>query len=264
MSIVFFKKMSEYKYKINQFARIIGVTPKALRLYEKMGLLCPAHVDSTTGYRYYITEQISNAALIVQLKGLGFSLNEVKAYQNNKMSLQQKRELLYQKQRAIDEMLLGLNYLEVWNGYTARVKTEPALSVCSKTVTVKHFRELTEIAYTFAEAEVLPKHRLLLPEHFTAQFLDGCFCENNMQVRFCLGIVPNKGETFEIKPAGKFLATEHNGNYDTIKNAYEFLFRYARLYNIKIIGPPEERYLDNYNSKESEDEYLTEVRLPIE
>ena len=51
---------------IGQFARQAGVTPKALRLYDEMGLLRPLAVDPTNGYR-----------LIGLLRGAGFSLPDI-------------------------------------------------------------------------------------------------------------------------------------------------------------------------------------------
>lgn len=37
---------------IGRFARISGLTVKALRHYDDVGLLRPARVDDATGYRY--------------------------------------------------------------------------------------------------------------------------------------------------------------------------------------------------------------------
>ena len=36
---------------IGEFAREAGLTPKALRLYDEMGLIVPADVDPVSGYR---------------------------------------------------------------------------------------------------------------------------------------------------------------------------------------------------------------------
>jgi DNA-binding transcriptional MerR regulator len=39
-------------FKVGDFAKIGQVTPRALRLYDQMGLLKPINVDESTGYRY--------------------------------------------------------------------------------------------------------------------------------------------------------------------------------------------------------------------
>lgn len=43
---------------IGSIARLKGVTPKAMRYYEKLGILEPAYIDPETGYRYYSASQI--------------------------------------------------------------------------------------------------------------------------------------------------------------------------------------------------------------
>ena len=46
-------------YSIGKFAEQIGKTPKTIRLWDKQGILKPAHV-TTGGTRYYSQEQIDN------------------------------------------------------------------------------------------------------------------------------------------------------------------------------------------------------------
>ncbi|KYG66724.1 hypothetical protein AZI86_06680 [Bdellovibrio bacteriovorus] len=62
---------------IGQFARESGFSPKALRLYEKMGLII-SHARGDNDYRYYDQSQLATAGRIKELKDLGFTLNEVK------------------------------------------------------------------------------------------------------------------------------------------------------------------------------------------
>src|SRR5688572_2541945 len=64
--------------RIGDFARLGRVTVKALRHYDEEGLLHPAEVDRNTGYRFYRAEQLIALSRILQLKDLGFSLNEIR------------------------------------------------------------------------------------------------------------------------------------------------------------------------------------------
>src|SRR5882672_10865761 len=65
--------------RIGDFARLGGVTVRALRHYEDEGLLAPAHVDEVTGYRSYQFEQLAALDRILALRDLGFSLADVGA-----------------------------------------------------------------------------------------------------------------------------------------------------------------------------------------
>lgn len=49
---------------IGRFSKMTPLSVKALRLYDEMLLLVPAHVDSSTGYRYYTPSQVRRAVII--------------------------------------------------------------------------------------------------------------------------------------------------------------------------------------------------------
>ncbi|MDA3628565.1 MerR family transcriptional regulator [Saccharopolyspora sp. WRP15-2] len=63
---------------IGEFARASGLTPKALRLYDELGLLPPEHVDQRTGYRTYVLEQLGKAQLVARLRSLGMPLARIR------------------------------------------------------------------------------------------------------------------------------------------------------------------------------------------
>ena len=46
--------------KIGEFSKLSHLTIKALRFYEKRGLLIPRKVDEQTGYRFYETSQLKD------------------------------------------------------------------------------------------------------------------------------------------------------------------------------------------------------------
>jgi protein phosphatase len=62
---------------IGAFARASRLSPKALRLYDRLGLLTPAHVDPMTGYRRYAPEQLDQARLVAWLRRLGMPLARI-------------------------------------------------------------------------------------------------------------------------------------------------------------------------------------------
>lgn len=64
---------------IGEFARAVGLTAKALRLYDETGLLRPAEVDERTGYRYYRAAQLDRARLVSRLRVIGMPLDRIRA-----------------------------------------------------------------------------------------------------------------------------------------------------------------------------------------
>lgn len=64
-------------FRIGEFSRLVRVSPRMLRHYEKCGLLYPAEIDRFTGYRQYGAGQIPLLANIVRLRDMGFSIDEI-------------------------------------------------------------------------------------------------------------------------------------------------------------------------------------------
>jgi protein phosphatase len=61
------------------FARASGLSRKALRLYDELGLLHPARVDPDTLYRFYDPGQLEQARLVAWLRRLGMPLAGIRA-----------------------------------------------------------------------------------------------------------------------------------------------------------------------------------------
>jgi DNA-binding transcriptional MerR regulator len=59
---------------IGAFAERTRLSPKALRLYDRLGLLPPARTDPDSGYRFYSEDQVAGARLVALLRRLGMSL----------------------------------------------------------------------------------------------------------------------------------------------------------------------------------------------
>jgi PPM family protein phosphatase len=64
---------------IGEFARAARLSPKALRLYDELGLLRPHRVDEWSGYRYYAPSQLERARLVAWLRRLGMPLAKIAA-----------------------------------------------------------------------------------------------------------------------------------------------------------------------------------------
>jgi DNA-binding transcriptional MerR regulator len=64
---------------IGSFARQSGLTVKALRHYDTLGLLPPARVDPVTRRRWYAPDQLDRARRIRRLRALELPLTEVRA-----------------------------------------------------------------------------------------------------------------------------------------------------------------------------------------
>jgi DNA-binding transcriptional MerR regulator len=62
---------------IGAFAARARLSAKALRLYDRLGLLAPAQVDEASGYRYYRADQVERARLVALLRQLDMPLARI-------------------------------------------------------------------------------------------------------------------------------------------------------------------------------------------
>ncbi|KNX39547.1 hypothetical protein VV01_16765 [Luteipulveratus halotolerans] len=64
---------------ISSFARLVGLSPSALRFYDDCDLLRPYDVDARSGYRYYSADQQRRAVMIRRLREIDLPLHDIRA-----------------------------------------------------------------------------------------------------------------------------------------------------------------------------------------
>lgn len=115
--------MDDVLMRIGEIAAFFNVSAKALRVYEKMGILKPVKVDEKTGYRYYGADQVRQLDALLELRELGFSLMEIQkllesgmtkdgymeALVHKKVAWQNKLSQAQDRIDAIDEMIEKLS-----------------------------------------------------------------------------------------------------------------------------------------------------------
>jgi DNA-binding transcriptional MerR regulator len=65
------------RFTVGELARAAGMTAKALRHYDQLGLFQPDGVDEANGYRWYGADRLPQARLIARLRGVGLPLEGV-------------------------------------------------------------------------------------------------------------------------------------------------------------------------------------------
>ena len=115
------------KMKIKEFADLTGVSVRTLHYYDEIGLLKPASVDKTTGYRFYDEDSILRMQEILFYRELDFSLKSIGTilsspnYDKSKALKEQKQLLTLKKERlerlisAIDSAVKGENVMKAFD-----------------------------------------------------------------------------------------------------------------------------------------------------
>lgn len=64
-------------YTVNELARLTGLTPRTLRYYDSIGLLCPAR-DGSNDYRRYSGQDVDRLQQILLFREMGLPLEEIR------------------------------------------------------------------------------------------------------------------------------------------------------------------------------------------
>lgn len=107
------------KMQVKDFAAFTGVSVRTLHYYDEIGLLKPAVVEGSSGYRYYDETSLSRMQEILFYRELDFPLKSICGilsspnYDKEKALLEQKELLTMKKERlerliaAVDDALKG-------------------------------------------------------------------------------------------------------------------------------------------------------------
>jgi len=265
-------------YQIGAFSKLGKTTVKTLRYYASCGLLLPAQTDPQTGYRYYSTAQLLRLHDIVALRQMGFSLEQtaqIIAGHDDEQSLLKRRAQLAAQQQEVSLQLSRLdNYLRqrkegINMDYQATIKELPACTIFSARRKLANYDELgTAVpAAGAAVAAANPGLRCSEPEYCFVIYRDGEYRETNIDVEICqavegLGVA---GQDFEFKelPATRVLSVLHRGPYSTIGAAYGFAMQWLANNGYTQADDPRESYIDGVWNCSSEQDWLTELQIPI-
>ena len=123
-------------FKAREFARLTGVTVRALHHYDRLGLLKPSRY-SRSGYRLYRAADVAGLEQIVALKFIGFSLKQIKDILRNgggdlSSALRRQREAIEEKRKRLQQAVKAIQRAE----YVIAVKGQPGWEVFTKIIEV--------------------------------------------------------------------------------------------------------------------------------
>ncbi|MDL2232063.1 MerR family transcriptional regulator [Ruminococcaceae bacterium OttesenSCG-928-L11] len=140
-------------FRIGPFSKLVRVSPRTLRHYEKCGLFFPAKVDSENGYRLYGADQIALIQRIVSLRDMGFHTQEIGEVLEHGSDPAWLTETLRQRAAAIEAELEGQKHrLSLVRGALQQMK--------ENTVMAEYKVEVKEISAVriISARQVLPSY----------------------------------------------------------------------------------------------------------
>ena len=261
--------------KIGEFSKLSHLTVKALRFYEKEGLLIPASIDEWTGYRFYETSQLEDAAKIKAYRQLDLSIDEIKSVFSGtdiRQILSEKARTLAAQREQIDVRLSIINHIleEEEMKYQVTEKIIPSVVVYYSETVLEKYQDIMQWIPSVGEEcmKLNPGLKCAELTYEFCEYLDGEYKEADIRIRHNEAVACHGTENDRIKfreiPETKVLSIFHKGAYDQIGEAYAYIMKYAEENGYKTTGLARECYIDGIWNKESVEDWLTEIQLPIE
>ena len=151
--------MPEQLLPIGQFSARCRLSIKALRLYDRLGLVVPVRIDPETGYRWYSPGQVDRARLVGLLRRLDMPLARIAEVTSlpGPQAAAAVRAHVSEAQRAVRERAELAGYIclllddsdrsNLMDKYEVQVRTVPARAVLSGTRRA-HAAELGQVLGT--------------------------------------------------------------------------------------------------------------------
>jgi MerR family transcriptional regulator, thiopeptide resistance regulator len=159
-------------FRVQEFAKLGGVTVRALHHYDRLKLLSPAH-RSERGYRLYCHEDLGRLERILALRYLGLPLREIAALLNTPVgrsaepltvTLARQRAVLRERRDGLDRVLRAIEHAQLRAQDPAEPEW-PLYQTILKEIQMQQATDWTEKYYSPKGVEALRERRAsLTPE----------------------------------------------------------------------------------------------------
>jgi len=262
---------------IGRFSKMTRLSVKALRIYDEIGLLTPAHVDPSSGYRYYELGQANRAEVVRILRSVDMPLDEIRAVLDQDDPELVHKRLLVHRDRLADRLATQertLAYLETLiqrkegiMPYDVEVTEVPPQLVAATTVHTNLSRIGDDIGAGFGALMMIMGREGVAPSSPPLiVYPDIIDDKTGGDLEICVPIDVDFTGNADVYPrgleGGTMATTVHHGPYEQIAAAYHTLTGWISEHGHEIAGPPRETYL-NDPQMVSPEELLTRVEFPI-
>lgn len=270
-------------YQIGEISKLCNIPIKTLRYYNEIGLLIPEKTDTDSGYRYYSHKQLVLVLVIKQFKEAGFSLKEIKKLLGRE-DMEYNQNKIKEKYKEIDDKISDLLRIKEklkFCLYEGKKQTEQKHEA---DIEIKYIPE-TYIAYLRSKSVIsaeeftlkycslwsmMEENNFHSTKNVMALYYDDCIkfqCDekDEYDIEVCAEVSETKEIPGLVRKFGGFKAVSsiHYGSYDNMIEVYRKMINYIDENGYEICGPAIDNYIVDIVSTSDEDNYITELLIPI-
>ena len=261
---------------VGQFATMTHLSVKTLRHYHDVGLLVPASVDASTGYRFYRLDQLPAAQLIRRLRSLKMPIPDVRTVlfaddprQRNELISAHMDRLeteLTETRAAVHSLRVLLDTARTRASITRR--HVPAFTAISVTDTVNPGEVLSWWQASLAELRAFANsHDLPATGPAGGIFEEALYQQQPARATVYLPVTRttanNGGVRTAVVPAAELVTTTHYGSAADIDLAYADLGSYLAEHHLHVAGQIREHYIRDHSHTPDPTQWQTEIAWPI-
>lgn len=268
------KSPREKYYRIGEISRLYKISTDILRYYDKIGLMSPDFIGEN-GYRYYSKKQIWKLNNIRNLRNIGVGLEDIKEFLDERninsandiieFQLEKVEDKIKKLTELKEELTSKLENIEFFK--TFKDFNKPVLKFIPKRKFLRskgNFRQDWEIDFELKilnEKTEYDNDFILTNNEIGATLSKKNFLKGEY-LTFSESFIINdvKGE---IIPEGYFLTIVFKGKYDESYKYYNILKKYIEENNLIVTGDIHEIYHIEIHITENEDEFITEIQIPV-
>lgn len=259
---------------IGRFSRVSGLTVKALRHYDEIGLLEPARTDSETGYRYYALAQAREADAIRRLRSLEVPLDEIAELVRAPSALVRERLVAHRSRiegRAVETRRILAELQALIDGKEQLVPDPERFTIKFeldiKEVPERHVVLERERGLAEQMSEIIPRLIEQVGERVVPAGPPVCVCPfpgDDGTLEVAVGWpVPADTPGAERLPATRALVMTHHGPYERLSHSYRLMSEVMERNGLEPAGDPVEVYVTDAEEVPDPKDYVTEIEWPI-
>lgn len=262
-------------YKIGEISKLYGISSDLLRYYNKIGLVKPDFIGEN-GYRYYSKRQIWKLNSIRNLRNLGIGLEDIKKflYERNTRNTEEMLEFqlnvisdkinnLQELKEEINNKIENINFFKGFEEFDKPIlKYIPERKILKSKGILKKDWEI-DFEIKILNKKTTYKDDIILTNNEIGAFISKENFYKKEYQTFSGTFIINEEKGEKLKE-GYYLSLTFRGSYKYSSKYYEILKLYIKNNNYRIIGEILEIYHIEVHITEEEDEYITEIQIPIE
>ena len=267
-------------FSIGEFSMMTGIPVRTLRFYHEQALIVPAAVDPETNYRTYDLRNLEVANVIVALRELEFSLDDIRGSWpaaitmpkfSNTWSVKELRSGKAEHyQNAIGKIDQLIHYQrqaheeDKMRKATSDIRERDVEPILVAGIRMKGL--YSDCGHGFATlGKWLGRHIAGKP---LCLFYDGEYREDDANFEPCMPIrktVEVNGISVRELPAAALRTLLHHGPYEDLSHSYARLLKYVNERDYELLLPTREVYLKGPGMifRGNPKKYVTEIQIPI-